>query len=188
MLRALISSGMARSPVTSFSHSLPDFFLPCLACSAPAPRFLCFLMRGKHCFWRQRGYRLGKEMDISQSWPQLHHSTAPGLAVSGESSHVQCGVQEAGTREVGRMQINQDLSNTPENSFLRDKCLQRKPSETPTTCSARSVAEQAAFITATCRGRVPAEHPPNFFFFLQLSSARSPRCPPRGRRVAFAAM
>lgn len=125
-------------------------------------------------------------MGISQSWPQLHHSAAPGLAVSGESSHVHCGVQETGTREVGRMQINQDLSNTPENSFLRDKCLQRKPWETPTTCSACSVAERTAFITATCRGRVPAEHPPNFSL-LQPSSPCSPRCPPRGRRVAFAA-
>lgn len=87
----------------------------------------------------------------------------------------------------GRQDANQSRSvKHTRNSFLRDKCLQRKPWETPTTCSACSVAERTAFITATCRGRVPAEHPPNFSL-LQPSSPCSPRCPPRGRRVAFAA-
>lgn len=74
MLRALISSGMARSLASSFSHTLPDFSLPSLACSAPAPRFLCFITRGGHRYWRQSRVQAaqgdGHQPELAPAAPQ----------------------------------------------------------------------------------------------------------------------
>uniref|UniRef100_A0A8B9IIF6 Uncharacterized protein n=1 Tax=Anser cygnoides TaxID=8845 RepID=A0A8B9IIF6_ANSCY len=69
------------SLASSFSHTLPDFSLPSLACSAPAPRFLCFITRGGHRYWRQSRVQAaqgdGHQPELAPAAPQRCSRDAP---------------------------------------------------------------------------------------------------------------